>query len=366
MNDIVFLTRASMPPFEEYTKEIEDCWKNRWITSFGPKHNQLEKSLKDFFHVKNLKLFANGHSALENTIQAFGLEGEIITTPFTFASTTHAIMRNNLIPRFCDINLLDFNIDVEKIERLITPNTSAILPVHLFGRACDVTKIDKIAKKYNLTVIYDAAHAFGIETDGKTIAEYGDASVFSFHASKVFNSIEGGAVVYKDSSLDSVFDKLRTFGSDENEFIEFIGSNGKMNEFEAAMGLCNLRHFYEELEKRKKAFDYYHQCLSDVIGIKFPVTNENQTFNYSYFPVIITDSFKISRDELLKQLNSNGILARRQFFQLANHYPCYPTKFAEDKTENAEYISKRILTLPLYSGLDKSTIDYICSFFINV
>lgn len=355
-----FLTRASLPPFDEYIEEIKGCWGNRWITSMGPKHNQLEAEIKAFLNVQNAKLFANGHSALETTIQAFNLEGEVITTPFTFASTTHAIVRNGLIPRFCDIKLIDFNIDADKIESLITPKTSAIIPVHLFGNPCDVERIEEIAKRHNLAVIYDAAHAFGVEKNGKSIASYGDASVFSFHASKVFNTVEGGAVVYKNSLLSDVLDKLRVFGANSDEQIEYVSANGKMNELEAAMGICNLRHFAETIESRRKAVLRYNHNLSSVKGIDFPKNTEGSTQNYCYFPIIIRDDFKIDRDEAFRRLHSKGILARKHFGQLASHYPCYPASYSNDKTSNAEYVSNHIISLPLYVGLENDDIDYIC------
>ena len=241
------VTQSSMPPLEEYIEEIRDIWESYWLTNMGVKHNQLEESLVRYMNADNVTLFTNGHLALESAIAALELSGEVITTPFTFASTTHAIIRNKLEPVFCDINPIDYTIDVQKIESLITDKTAAILPVHVYGNICDVKKINEIAMKYNLKVIYDAAHAFGVTVDGVGVGNFGDMSIFSFHATKVFNTIEGGAITYKDSNLKRVLNNIKNFGITGPDTVEYFGGNAKMSEFQAAMGLCNLRYIESEI-----------------------------------------------------------------------------------------------------------------------
>ena len=247
-----------MPEFEEYIEEIRELWDTHWLTNMGSKHKSLESQLLDYLKVPNITLFTNGHLALECIIAALDLRGEVITTPFTFASTTHAIVRNGLKPVFCDINPYDYTIDVEKIESLITEKTSAIIPVHVYGNVCDIEAIDRIAKKHNLKVIYDAAHTFGVTVNGQGVGTFGDASMFSFHATKVFNTIEGGAVTYDDSSIKQVLNDLKNFGITGPETVEYVGGNAKMNEFQAAMGICNLRHVNGEIIKRKKVVERYN------------------------------------------------------------------------------------------------------------
>ena len=253
----ILVTHSSMPEFDEYIEEIKDIWESHWLTNMGSKHKRLQSELKDYLGVENIDLLTNGHMALELTMQAMGLTGEVITTPFTFASTTHAIVRNGLTPVFCDINAEDFTIDVNKIESLITERTSAIVPVHVYGNICDVDVIQKIADKYNLKVIYDAAHTFGEKYNGQGIGSFGDASCFSFHATKVFNTIEGGAVCFKDKTLGEEIYNLKNFGIRGPETVSGIGANAKMNEFCAAMGLCNLKHIDDEIAKRKVVVDRY-------------------------------------------------------------------------------------------------------------
>ncbi len=364
MEDTIFFTRASLPPFEEYIEEIRDCWETRWITTMGPKHALLEQQLKELLEVKHTKVFANGHSALESMIQAMNLHGEVITTPFTFASTSHAIIRSGLIPRFCDIKITDYTIDESQIESLINEKTVAILGVHVFGNVCDDEKIRKIAQKYNLRVLYDGAHAFGVRKNGISVGKLGDATMYSFHASKVFNTIEGGAVVWSsdDRSFAERLDKLRVFGVGEDEFVELVGANGKMNEFEAAMGICNLRHFAEEKNMRKIADAYYRENLKEIEGLILNATSEDIEPNYSYFPIYVNETVTgHTRDELHVELHRNNILSRKHFYQLANTYPCYPMTFSNDKTPVAEQVAKNIISLPLYAGLSEGEIDRICS-----
>ena len=264
--DKILVTRSSMPDMEEYFTEISSMWETHWLTNMGPKHKEFQTKLKDYLHVQNVDLFTNGHMSLELTLQAMNLHGEVITTPYTFASTTHAIVRNGLEPVFCDINSTDYTIDVEKIERLITDKTCAIMPVHVYGNICDVNEIERLAKKYELKVIYDAAHAFGETINDIPIATFGDVSSFSFHATKVFNSIEGGAVCYTDEKLGEILYDLKNFGIHGPEEVSAVGANAKMNEFCAAMGICNLRHVDEEINKRKQVNQRYLENLEGIDG----------------------------------------------------------------------------------------------------
>ena len=365
MEEKILVTRSFLPPMEEYINEIKELWDTHWITNMGVKHQILEEKLKEYLNVENITLFTNGHLALEGIIQAMDLKGEVITTPFTFVSTTHAIVRNGLNPVFCDVTYEDYTMNVDKIEELITDKTSAIVPVHVYGNICNYHKIEEIAKKYNLKVIYDAAHAFGETIDGKSVANLGDASMFSFHATKVFNTIEGGAITYKNPDLKEKLDQVKNFGITGPESIESIGGNAKMNEFQAAMGICNLRHVEEEIQKRKKVVKRYIERLSDIRGIKLNSYNKKLKSNYAYFPVLF-DGYKASRDEIYEELKNHNIMARKYFYPLTNDAQCYKNRFSTEQTPIAKYVADRILTLPLYGDLELSTVDKICDIIINI
>jgi len=358
------VTQSSMPNFEDYTNEIRDLWDSGWLTNMGEKHQKLEGELLKYLDSTNLTLFTNGHLALENIIAALNLSGEVITTPFTFASTTHAIVRNGLTPVFCDINDEDYTMDTTKIESLITEKTSAIIPVHVYGNICDVFEIDRIAKKYNLKVIYDAAHVFGVTVDGKNIANFGNASMFSFHATKVFNTIEGGAVTYGDSSLARILDAQKNFGITGPENIECVGGNAKMNEFQAAMGLCNLRTVDIEIEKRKKVAERYKYHFDGVQGIKLSPTQAGVKGNYAYFPVVF-DGYKWTRDEICEVLREENVFARKYFYPLTSSFECYQGKYNVDNTPVAKDISEKVLTLPLYADLELNSVDRICQIILK-
>lgn len=359
MKKHIQVTQSSMPNIEEYIEEIKDLWESKWLTNMGSKHKALESRLLEYLKVPNITLYTNGHLALEGVIAALNLSGEVITTPFTFASTTHAIVRNGLTPIFCDINPDDYTMDVNKIEELITEKTSAIIPVHVYGNVCDVEAIERIAKKHNLKVIYDAAHTFGVEVNGKGIGTFGDASMFSFHATKVFNTIEGGAISYNDSSIKKVLKDLKNFGITGPESVEYIGGNAKMNEFQAAMGLCNLKHVDWEIEKRKAVVDRYISNLENIEGIKLSEQQDGVKPNYAYFPVVF-DGYKKNRDEIFEELKTHDIIARKYFYPLINDYDCYKDKYSSDDTPIAKYIADRVLTLPLYADLELETVDNIC------
>lgn len=361
--DKILVTKSSLPTLEEYVDEIKELWDSHWLTNMGVKHKQLQAELKEYLKVEQIDLLTNGHMALELSLQAMGFEAgsEVITTPFTFASTTHAIVRNNLEPVFCDIDPYDFTMDVSKIEMLITDKTVAIVPVHVYGNVCNIEEIDRIAKKHNLKVIYDAAHTFGVKYKGKGIGSFGDASCFSFHATKVFNSIEGGAVAFKDTDFGLDIYRLKNFGIRGPESVDGVGANAKMNEFCAAMGLCNLRHIDAEIARRKIVVERYRKYLDGVDGLQLnPIQDEVET-NYSYFPVVFdTEIFGSSRDEVFAHLAENGIGARKYFYPLTNTFECFHGKYDAGLTPVALDISKRVLTLPLYADLALEDVDRIC------
>ena len=288
----------------------------------------------------------------------------VITTPFTFASTTHAIVRNGLEPVFCDINPDDYTIDVDKLEGLITDKTSAIIPVHVYGNICNVQEIERIAKKYELKVIYDAAHAFGVSVDGESVANFGDVSMFSFHATKVFNTIEGGAVTYRDESLKSSLNNLKNFGITGPESVEYIGGNAKMNEFQAAMGICNLRHIADEIKKRKAVVERYVERLSGLNGIKIRQGQSGGKSNYAYFPVVF-DGHRFNRNEVFDKLKAECIYARKYFYPLTNSFECYKGRFDVDATPVAKDIADKVLTLPLYADLSLDDVDRICEIILR-
>lgn len=360
----ILVTRASMPSYEEFIEEIKPIWETAWMTNMGEFHDKLKDQLKDYLKAENLLLFVNGHMALEMVLQAMNLTGEVITTPFSFASTTHAIVRNNLTPVFCDIREDDYTIDAGQIEALITDKTTAILPVHVYGNVCDVEKIESIAKEYNLKVIYDAAHAFGVEVNHRGIGTYGDASMFSFHATKVYNTIEGGAVTFQEPALEILLNYLKNFGITGKESVEYIGGNAKMNEFQAAMGICNLRHVEENIEKRRIASQRYREHLEGIAGIRLSPVKEGIRHNYAYFPVSF-EGFCLTRDQVYDILASHNIFARKYFYPLITDFDCYRERFSGLKLPNAKRAADSVLTLPLYADLPLEDIDRICNIIIN-
>lgn len=361
MNKQFFVTQPSMPTLYEYIDEIRDMWESHWLTNMGVKHQTFQRDLERYLGVPNIELVTNGHMALELSLQAMNLSGEVITTPFTFVSTTHAIVRNGLKPVFCDINEDDYTIDVSKIEQLITEKTSAVLPVHVYGNVCDVEAIDRLAKKYGLKVLYDAAHAFGVKYKNTGIGNFGDASCFSFHATKVFNSIEGGAISHHDNNFGLDLYRLKNFGIRGPEAVDAVGANAKMNEFCAAMGICNLRHISDVISKRKKLFNKYKENLNNVKGLRLPKIQKNVEHNYSYFPIIVDEKLLgITRDELYIKLYSHGIYARKYFYPLTSDFDCYLKVYRNNSTPVAKYVSNRVLTLPIYSELNESDVDLIC------
>lgn len=358
MKGNIYVTQPSMPSYEEYCEAIRPLWESRWLTNMGDMHNELETRLCGILGSPQTVLFTNGHLALEAAIQAFGFPrgGEVITTPFTFASTTNAIIRSGLVPVFCDILADDCTLDPGKVEALVTERTVAILPVHVYGHICDVEALGEIARRHSLKLIFDAAHAFGTSLNGTPVGAFGDASMFSFHATKVFNTIEGGAVCVRDESLRRRLDDLKNFGIRDAETVVCAGGNAKMNEFQAAMGLCNLRHFEQERSRRAALVMAYRERLTGLDGITLPLPRKGTEANYSYMPVIF-DGWKRSRDEVAARLAGEGIFARKYFHPLTSSYPFCSGGAV---TPVAQHISENILTLPLHSGLGVEDVERIC------
>ena len=364
--DRILVTRSSMPPIEEYIEEIKSIWDSHWLTNMGPKHDEFVRGLKNYLNVPNIDLLVNGHMALELTLQAMNLQGEVITTPFTFASTTHAIIRNGLEPVFCDIDPITYTIDTNKIESLITDRTCAILPVHVYGNICNVEEIERIARKYELKVIYDAAHTFGEKYKGVGVGNFGDASIFSFHATKVFNSIEGGAVSFKDVKLGNILWDLKNFGIHSEEEISAVGANAKLNEFSCAMGICNLRHIDEEIHKRKTIYERYIEHLSNIEGITINAEQDGLERNFSYFPILIDPSlFGCSREEVANKLAENNIFTRKYFYPLTSAFSAFHGKYSVSRTPVAMRISKQVLTLPMFADLCLDEVDRICDLMLE-
>ncbi len=350
------VTRSSMPPIEEYISMIKPLWDSHWITNMGRYHEQLESELENFLDQKYVALTVNGHLALELAIQAmnFPRGGEVITTPFTFISTTHAIVRNGLKPVFCDIKD-DFTIDETKIEKLITDKTVAIIPVHVYGNPCNVESIQEIAVRNGISVIYDAAHAFGEVYHGKGIGSYGDMAIFSFHATKVFNTIEGGAVCCNNKEQYNRICNLRNFGIQSEESTIAIGGNVKMNEFSAAMGICNLRHYEEQIQGRKKAVEQYNYLLEGRNVLKLNSFDGLDKSNFAYFPVVFEQ--KKMRDRVYNRLLESGIHSRKYFYPLTSDVECYKDYYSNVGLKKARYYADRVLTLPLYSDLKEEDIE---------
>lgn len=365
---MINVTRSSMPDFDEYLEEIKDLWDSHWLTNMGAKHQKLQKELEELLKVKHVLLYTNGHLALEGIWEAFDFPkgSEVITTPFTFCSTSNAFVRKGLIPVFCDIDPKTYCIDSTKIESLITNKTVAICPVHVYGNMCNVDEIERIAKKHNLRVIYDAAHAFGVKYKDKSSALFGDVSMFSFHATKVFNTIEGGALCFNDDNLVVRLNDLKNFGIHGPESVLYVGGNAKMNEFQAAMGLCNLRHLDGEIGKRKLVAEHYRKRLNNVAGIILCEPQLDVIPNYAYFPVVF-DGYKKTRDEVFDELKKYDIIARKYFYPLINEMECYKTfKTANvGKTPIAKHIANRVLTLPMYADLKLEDVDRICDIILK-
>jgi dTDP-4-amino-4,6-dideoxygalactose transaminase len=355
----VYVTKAFLPPLEEFVEGLARIWDTAVLTNHGPLHDQLTRQLREFLRVERLVLFVNGHQALEIGLQALRLRGEVITTPFSFASTTHAIVRCGLTPVFCDIRL-DGNLDETRLEALITERTSAILPVHVYGHPCNGEAIDGIAARHGLKVIYDAAHAFGVEAHGAGIGSWGDVSMFSFHATKVFNTIEGGALTFRDADLEHDLKLCQNFGIAGAEEVRSVGTNAKMNEIQALMGLMNLKYVECEIAARQSRVSAYRALLAGVPGVRCLEPPAGVKANHAYFPVLIDESeYGITRDQLFKTLAAHDIHARKYFYPLIPDYSCYRDLFSADLPV-ARYVADRVITLPLWGEMPDEAVEQTC------
>ncbi|MEE9379667.1 MAG: DegT/DnrJ/EryC1/StrS family aminotransferase [Candidatus Lokiarchaeia archaeon] len=356
----IYIIRPLLPPLREVYKKIKEIWKSKWLTNMGIQHQILEHELMEYLDVPNLTLFCNGTLALQLAYQALELKGEVITTPFTFPATINSLIQNNLKPIYCDIRLDNFNIDCDLIENLITPNTTAILPVHVFGNPCEIEKIEKVAKKYNLKIIYDAAHCFGITYKNRGIGNFGDVSMFSFHATKIFHTIEGGALTYNDPDLKESFNLLKNFGIKNEEEVILPGINAKMNELQAMIGLLTLHLVEDEIEKRKTLTAIYKENLKKIEGIQFLNENQNVKYNYQYFPILIDEKgYGLSRNLVYEKLKDYNVFSRKYFYPLCCDYQFNKSVSLMD-LPIAKKIVNEILCLPLYGELREKEIVKIC------
>jgi len=363
MNNRINVTRSFLPNKDIFIKYVDRIWESHHLTNQGPLHEELVKKLSSYFNNTNVTLTTNGHLALELALKGLNLSGEIITTPFTFVSTTHAIASIGATPVFCDIDKDSLTIDTNQIENLITDKTTAIMPVHVYGHLCDTERIDSIAKAHNLKVIYDAAHAFGVEKNGKSISQFGDVSMLSFHATKLFHSIEGGALLYNDDALVETFNTYKNFGLENEETVECVGFNAKMNEFQAAMGLSIFPHMQEIIEERKQITMRYREHLNSINGIHCftPDTDSSVSHNYAYMPIIVDgDVCGFTRDCIFAELMKHNIYARKYFYPLTSDFACYHNLSSSINLPVARRAAKQVLCLPIFNGLAVEVVDKIC------
>ena len=372
---MINVTQPYLPPLEEFTPYLEQIWKNKWLTNNGPFHQEFENKLCEYLGVSNISVFSNGTLALLTALQALEIQGEVITTPYSFVATAHSLLWNNITPVFVDVDPIFGNLDPQKIEAAITDKTSAILPVHVYGNPCNDIEISKIAKKHNLKLIYDAAHCFGVKVDGKTILNYGDLSILSFHATKVFNTFEGGAIVCHSKEMKQKIDDLKNFGFRDEVTVVAPGINAKMNEIQAAFGLLQLKYIDQAITKRKEIAELYIQQLQNIPGIRL-ISHDSTgsstnsyliTHNYSYFPIFINEKqYGKSRDQVYNELKAKEIFVRRYFYPLITEFPMYnhlPSS-SEDNVKEALQISKQVLCLPLYPELNPDIVLQICKYLV--
>lgn len=358
MSKEVYVTQPSLPPLDELIPYLQEIWSSRILTNGGQFHQRLEKALCDYLGVEHISLFANGTLALLTALQGLRITGEVITTPYSFVATAHSLLWNGIKPVFVDIDPNTLNLDPSRIEAAITPQTTAIMPVHCYGHPCDVQAIQKIADTYNLKVIYDAAHAFGVATNGESVLRHGDLSVLSFHATKVFTTFEGGAIVCPDVQTKQRIDHLKNFGFIDEVTVVAPGINGKMSEFNAALGLLQLKHIEGALVRRKEIDTLYRDGLQDVKGIRCLQPAPAETMNYSYFPILVGSGYTLTRDELYQKLKDNGIYARRYFYPLISEFPMYsglPSAGRENLPVASE-IACGVLCLPIYPALEDEAV----------
>jgi dTDP-4-amino-4,6-dideoxygalactose transaminase len=361
----IYVTQPFLPPLEEFNEYLEKIWQSRVLTNGGVMHQQLEDKLCDYLGVPYISLFNNATVALLTAFKALNISGEVITTPYSFVATTHSLIWNGLTPVFVDIDSKNLNLNPENIEAAITKNTTAILPVHCYGQPCEVEKIQLIANKYNLKIIYDAAHAFGVQHNGKSVLNYGDLSVLSFHATKIFNTFEGGAIICKNLEMKEKIDNLKNFGFKSEIEIEGFGINGKMSEINAAMGLMQLKYIDANIAKRKKISEIYKNSLKEINGIQCLENEKNSNTNFSYFPVLIKNNYPLTRDQLYEELKNNLIFTRRYFYPLISEFPIYNNfpSSTRHNLMNAYNSSLQILCLPIYPDLDIMEIEKIILIF---
>jgi dTDP-4-amino-4,6-dideoxygalactose transaminase len=358
----VYVTRPFLPPIEEFCQGLKEIWENHWLTNNGPILNRFTQQLANYFETDNVCLFNNGTLALQIGLQGMGISGEVITTPFTFVATTHALFWNKIRPVFVDIEPDYYTLDPEKVEAAITPWTTAILAVHVYGFPCKLNVLADIARRHNLKLIYDAAHAFGVKVGGKHIAHFGDLSMFSFHATKLYHSLEGGMLTFQDSGLKSTLDYLKNFGFKNEVEVVMPGTNAKMNEMQALMGTLVLNHLDEIIQKRKQISDLYRERLKEVPGIHLaPELPSEVKYNYAYMPIEVDEQeFGVSRNALYERLKQYNVHVRRYFYPLVCDYACYRNVFVKDPLTVARRVADRILTLPIYDGLQLSDVEAIC------
>ena len=353
----IYVTQPCLPPLAEFVPYLEQIWKNKWLTNCGPFHQQLEQALCDYLGVKHISLFTNGTLALITALQSLRITGEVITTPYSFVATAHSLLWNGIKPVFVDIDPVTFNMDPEKIEAAITPQTTAIMPVHCYGHPCDVERIAEIANNYGLKVIYDAAHAFGVQCHGGSVLNYGDLSVLSFHATKVFNTFEGGAIICPDAKTKRHIDHLKNFGFVDEVTVVAAGINGKMSEINAAFGLLQLKGIDKALLQRETIDTRYRENLAGVKGIQCLSDTGSEVSNYSYFPILVQNGYPLRRDELYQMLRDNGIFARRYFYPLISDFPMYRgmPSAAHSNLLVAKKVAEQVICLPIYPAFQQES-----------
>jgi len=350
------VTQPHLPELQEFIPYLEQIWENKWLTNNGPFHQQLEKELCEYLGVEYISLFNNATIALITALQALRISGEVITTPYSFVATSHSIMWNGLEPVFVDIDPETFNIDPDKIEAAITPRTTAIMPVHCYSNPCDVAAIQRIADNYGLKVIYDAAHAFAVNYDGESLLKWGDLSILSFHATKVFNTFEGGAIISPDAKTKQRIDRLKNFGIADEFTVTAPGINGKMSEINAAFGLVQLKHIDGAITQRQAVDTYYRDALANVKGIRLYKHDIHANSNFSYFPILVESDYPISRDALYEKLKAENILSRRYFYPLISNMPMYRglPSAAVNNLSCANKLADKVLCLPIFNELSRA------------
>ena len=360
----IFVTQPYLPPLDEFVPYLEQIWANKILTNGGPFHQQLEQALCEHLGVEHIALFTNGTIALVTALQALRVTGEVITTPYSFVATSHSLLWNGIKPVFVDVDPNTLNLDPTKIEAAITPQTTAIMPVHCYGHPCDVDAIQQIADNYNLRVIYDAAHAFGVQCHCGSVLKHGDLSVLSFHATKVFNTFEGGAIVCPDAKMKTRIDQLKNFGHVGEVTVVAPGINGKMSEFNAALGLLQLKYIDQALAQRKKIDTMYRAQLKGVTGIRYLNDADEKVANYAYFPILVERDYPVSRDDLFQKLKDIGIHPRRYFYPLISDFPMYrglPSANRENLPV-ATAAAQQVMCLPIYPALEVAVVEEITRF----